>query len=593
MLQLHADKQTRRHGTATIRLFEVISHSRDQPRLFPCLNQIIQLPRVLSQLPRTILLSSLIFSVPAFAEESPPANRLLPQGALDQLTQAVLQSRSCSPLPESNATDPESRRADIAVALQQCLQTTSGAATDAQKRLEMELEAELSVLRSRQDGVEQKLQQLEASRFAPTTRLSGRSNWYFGGLGYYGNQIGSGNTYTVGRPFSSPQTLPLQDAITLVYELNLNLDTSFSGKDLLRIRLRAGDGAGSGLRGNLVTPMVRLDGVSPFCSVSNQLQGTCRNNFLVVDKFFYRIPLGSGFTLTTGPRLTQKEMLGLWPSLYGSSERILSAFDYAGAVGAYSDVKGAGLGIQWRQPGRTRDYWVVSAVYAAGQAKDGDPGSGGLFTNATGGAATLQVGYVGHQWSVAGVYTYNQADARQDEIITPLSASTWPSWSPGLNGSVNAFGLSAYWDPTTAADWVPAISVGWGFNQNVYNTSGPNAANPNLAAQSQSWMLGLVWKNVLDHGNNLGLAIGQPKLLTSFVNNAGQSGTDDSSWLLEAWYRIQVTDALAVTPALFWLPRPRGQLTQAGTAWTDATLPTSSGATLGVFGAVLKFTVQF
>ncbi|MEB3233785.1 MAG: carbohydrate porin, partial [Cyanobacteriota bacterium] len=108
-----------------------------------------------------------------------------------------------------------------------------------------------------------------------------------------------------------------------------------------------------------------------------------------------------------------------------------------------------------------------------------------------------------------------------------------------------------YWDPTTRADWVPAISLGWGFNQNVYNVSGPNAANPLLAAQSQSWMLGLEWKDVLDAGNNLGLAVGQPKFLTSFTNNNGQSGAFDSSWLFEAWYKIQVTDALALTPAIF------------------------------------------
>jgi len=114
-----------------------------------------------------------------------------------------------------------------------------------------------------------------------------------------------------------------------------------------------------------------------------------------------------------------------------------------------------------------------------------------------------------------------------------------------------------------------------------------------LAAQSQSWMRALEWKDVLDDGNNLGLAVGQPKVLTSFTNNSGQSGAFDSSWLFEAWYRIQVSDALALTPAFFWLPRPRGQLTEAGTTWSDAVLPTGSGATLGVLGVVLKATFRF
>jgi len=547
-----------------------------------------------------LLVSSLFVDLGRLPEvrastEEPAAG--LPLATLETMARQVLDQQSCPGWPSAQESEQSSRssvtRFAMAAALQACLQHNVGGLTDQQQRLLQELATELAVLGTRLGSLEQAVKQLEATRFSPTTRLRGLSRWYVGGLNYYGNQIGPGNTYRAGRPFASPQTLPLQDAVTLTYDLQLNLDTSFNGKDLLRARLRAGDGAFSGLRGNLVTPMVRLDGVSPFCRVRDQLQGNCRNNILLLDKLFYRTPLGSGFTLTVGPRLTQKDMLGLWPALYGSSERILSAFDYAGAVGAYSDVKGAGLGFNWRQPGRKRNSWVVSAVYAAAGANDGDPSQGGLLSNASRGAATLQLGYVAPNWSVAGVYTYNQAGARQDEIITPLAGDTWPAWRQGLNGSVNAFGLSGYWDPTSGADWVPAISLGWGFNQNVYNVSGPNAASAQLAAQSQSWMLALEWKDVLDDGNNLGLAVGQPKVLTSFTNTSGQSGAFDSSWLFEAWYRIQLTDALALTPALFWLPRPRGQLTQAGTAWSDATLPTSNGATLGVWGLVLKATFRF
>jgi len=521
----------------------------------------------------------------------------LPQATLEAMARQLLGQHGCvsfsAALPSTQERDASASRFAVAAALKACLDRAAGPVTDLQRRLVQELAAELESLKGRADSLERAIGQLEVTRFSPTTRLRGLARWYLGGLGYYGNQIGPNNTYRSGRPFRSPQTLPLQDAVTLSYDLQLNLDTSFSGKDLLRTRLRAGNGAFSGLRGNLVTPMVRVDGVSPFCSVDRQLVGDCRNNILTLDKLFYRTPLGSGFTVVFGPRLTQKDMLGVWPALYGSSERILSAFDYAGAVGAYSDVKGAGLGFNWKQPGNKRQYWVVSAVYVASEAAQGDPSAGGLFTDASRAAASLQLGYVGRNWSVAGVYTYNQAGARQDEIITPLSAQTWPANRSGLNGSVNSFGLSGYWDPTSISDWIPAFSVGWGFNQNVYNVSGPYAASPFLSAQSQSWMLAMEWKDVLDKGNNFGLGIAQPKFLTSFTNRTGQSGAYDSSWLFEAWYKIQVTDAIALTPALFWLPRPRGQLTQAGTTWTDAALPTSNGASLGVFGLVLKATFRF
>jgi hypothetical protein len=519
--------------------------------------------------------------------------------ALNRLAVQSLQEGQCA-IPswleqQDESVDVATQRFQLAVALNACLsQKLPAFLTDAQKRLLSELGNEINALVGQVDGLTAAIASLEATRFSPTTRLRGMTRWYLGGLNYSGNQIGPGNTYLAGNPNGKSRLLPLQNAVTMTYDLQLNLDTSFSGQDLLRTRLRAGNGAFSGLRGNLVTPMVRIDGVSPFCSVSKQLQNDCKNNLLSLDKIFYKTPIGStGLTFTIGPRLTQKDMLGLWPSLYGNSERILSAFDYAGAVGAYSDVKGSGVGLNWKQPGRKREYWVLSAVYVAAGADNGNPNSGGLLNSTSRGAATFQWGYVGRNWALAGVYTYNQAGARQDEIITPLSAETWPANQPGLNGSVNAFGLSGYWDPTSGSDWIPAISLGWGFNQNNYKLTGSNAASSLLSAQSQSWMAGLEWRDLLDQGNSLGVSIGQPKFLTQFVNSAGQSGAFDSSWLFEAWYKIQVTDAIALTPAIFWLPRPRGQLTQAGTAWNDATLPTSSAATLSVFGVILKTTLRF
>jgi len=525
--------------------------------------------------------------------DAPPAG--LPADVLEGMARQWLQAQGCpsglGPLRDGPASEVPTRRLAVAAVLMACLDASRQEVSDLQRRLVQELTPEMERLQGEAGLLEQAVADLQASRFAPTTRLRALSRWYLGGLSYSGNQIGPGNTY---RPGGQEKPLPLPDHINLVYDLQLNFDTSFHGQDLLRARLRAGNGAYSGFRGNPVTPMVRLDGVSPFCSVNNQQLGTCRNNQVRLDKLFYRAPLGSGFTLTFGPRLSQKDMLGLWPSLYGASERILNAFDYAGAVGAYSDVKGGGVGLHWRQPKSKRQSWVVSAVYVAGNPNRGDPGEGGVLTAASKGAATLQVGYEGRTWSVAGVYTHNQAGARQNEIITPLAAETWPSLEPGLAGSVTSFGLSGYWDPTpTAADWLPVISLGWGWNRNHYNVSGPNAASPLLAADSQSWMAGLEWRDVLDDGNNLGLAVGQPKLLTRFVNPSGQGGAFDSSWLMEAWYRIQVSNGLSLTPAIFWLPRPRGQLTRAGTSWDDAVLPTGKGATLGVWGAVVKATFRF
>lgn len=533
----------------------------------------------------------LVWPLPAPAETEQPAVAL-PSTTLEAMARQLLDEQGCpglsTLLAPAQSSDTSASRFAVAAALKACLDRTEGPATDLQRRLVQELGEEITALQARDQSLQRNLEQLQAEQFSPTTRLRAQSRWYIGGLDYYGNQIGPGNTYLLGQPGRRPGVrLKLPEAITFVYDLQLNFDTSFSGRDLLRTRLRSGNGAYSGFRGNTVTPMTRLDGVSPFCSLPNQQDGQCRNNVVLLDKLFYRTPIGAGFTLTFGPRITQKDMLGLWPSMYGSSERILSLFDYAGAVGAYSDVKGSGLGLNWRQPGRKTNQWVASAVLVSARGS-----SGKLLSDDGRGAATLQLGYVGANWAIAGTYTYNQAGARQDEIITPLSGQTWPSLSPGLGGTVNAFGLSGYIDPI-GSGWWPALSIGWGLNQNNYSYTGAYAASPLLEAQSQSWMVGMEWQDVLDKGNNLGLAFGQPKFLTRFRNSLGESGAYDASWAVEAWYKIQISDNFSLTPAVFWLPRPRGQLTQSNTAWDDSTLPTSMGATLGVIGFVVKATFRF
>ena len=122
--------------------------------------------------------------------------------------------------------------------------------------------------------------------------------------------------------------------------------------------------------------------------------------------------------------------------------------------------------------------------------------------------------------------------------------------------------------------------------------------------QSQSWFAGLQWDDVLSKGNSLGFAIGQPTFATSLslapVNaQATYAGTlaalntaatnniygiptttpQDGGVVMEAWYKWQVTDNISITPGVFWLSRPLGQLTPGG-AVAPAGLLASNAANL-------------
>ncbi|MFN5118133.1 MAG: iron uptake porin, partial [Cyanobacteriota bacterium] len=127
-------------------------------------------------------------------------------------------------------------RYEAAALLNACLDRVTEV-TDELKRLMAEFEKELAVLRGRVDGLEARVGELEANQFSTTTRLRADTRWVMGGLSYSGNQVNDDNTYGSGKQ----PVLPLRDAFTFNYDVRLNFDTSFSGKDLLKTQLRAGN----------------------------------------------------------------------------------------------------------------------------------------------------------------------------------------------------------------------------------------------------------------------------------------------------------------------------------------------------------------
>jgi hypothetical protein len=76
-------------------------------------------------------------------------------------------------------------------------------------------------------------------------------------------------------------------------------------------------------------------------------------------------------------------------------------------------------------------------------------------------------------------------------------------------------------------------------------------ANAGDSAQTNSWMIGLNFKDVFIEGNKAGFAIGGVPSVSS--NDSGW-GTDGSMPIaLETWYQFQVSDNISVTPGVFWV----------------------------------------
>lgn len=94
-------------------------------------------------------------------------------------------------------------------------------------------------------------------------------------------------------------------------------------------------------------------------------------------------------------------------------------------------------------------------------------------------------------------------------------------------------------------------------------------------------------------GNVLGFAVGQNTMVSKMTGNLnavvnGSNGTSygapqDGNYAWEWWYKLQVTDNISVTPALFYLSNPLGQDVKVG----------GNGAFFNSFGYLIKTTFKF
>ena len=140
------------------------------------------------------------------------------------------------------------------------------------QKLQDEFAAELATIRGRVDALEARAAELEANQFSTTTKLKGEVLWTFadtfGGAATDGGDAASDDDDLTNTIFAD--------------RARLNLDTSFTGKDQLRVRMQ-GRNITQFRRGLTGTSMTRLghDGDN--------------GNDLEVDDLWYKFPIGKKF----------------------------------------------------------------------------------------------------------------------------------------------------------------------------------------------------------------------------------------------------------------------------------------------------------
>ncbi|WP_413325272.1 iron uptake porin [Synechococcus sp. MIT S9503] len=487
-------------------------------------------------------------------------------------------------------------RFEAAALLNACLDRVTEV-TDELKRLMKEFEKELAIVKGRVDGLEARVGELEATQFSTTTKLEGQVSFVVG-ANTFGGELNVFDIERIKDRFDlsfTPQQIDdyfdgaedltdlivtgrngginAQDyenreygATTFNYDIQLNLNTSFTGKDLLTTTLRAGNFGPTPFFGAPTT-------LSTLEVASDSLDSSGSGNSIYIDKIFYSAPIGSSFTFIAGANVGQDDMMPMWPSVYpsGDGNTVLDVLTLNGAPGAYNKTQGPGAGLNYENEG-----FVAGVQYVAANGNISNPTEGGIATDGAAGVGTVQIGYQAEQWGIAGVYSYLQ-DASLVPYTTAFTQLSYLLSDALSDSSLNAFALSGYWQPEDTG-WIPAISAGWGIN----TTNDTDGSPDGVVTTSQSWQVSIHWDDAFLQGNSLGLAIGQPTFATALK---GGDTPFDGNYAMEAYYGFQVTDNITLTPSLFYLSRPLGDLTFDGRQGKDGTF--------NQFGGLVRTTFTF
>ncbi|MFM7267006.1 MAG: hypothetical protein ACKOZT_00250, partial [Cyanobium sp.] len=330
-------------------------------------------------------------------------------------------STSYPPMAPGAASRPSQDEGDGAIARSRAAQQLDAAllrlnqASGALDRERQEAAAERELLWGRAGRIEGALAALAGRRFSPTSRLMVSTYFTPGAVHFGGDQAGS---YPAG-PLAAPIPLRSRNAYPAAnnaawgaaafnYETNINLLTSFSGSDLLYLRLNSGNANRSAFGGNPYNLLLLDKATAP------------RNgpDTLELTRLYYRFPLNREITALFGPlaRPTH-EITALRPWFYGAEPGppILDFFTLNGAPATYNKATGATLGAQWKQSvPEGRPYLAVSASYVAPAADNANTadalhgaGIGGRLSRAS---LFAQAGVGGPGYVVALAWRQGQCD---------------------------------------------------------------------------------------------------------------------------------------------------------------------------------------
>ncbi len=333
----------------------------------------------------------------------------------------------------------------------------------------------------------------EAGSFSNTTSMDGKLEAWIGAVDG-GNEIGSG------------------EAVETGYAYTMNLNTSFSGDDNLYVRLKAGDVGGTG---------DSVWDIKPTYHISTKDY----DDELTVDKMWYTSTIGENFTYFIGPKIENYYMY-ITPSIYQPGALKSMKLGGNSNFGASTDV---GFGVKYETEG---GFGIATNVVT----KDGNHEDGMLGKTDINKWDT-QVAYTTDRWHLSATLSNQQGWTSHGYNATTKAKAI------GGTGDATGYAFRGYWKPENTGSATPEISVG-------YDTrSADDAVTAGAAKDSDSYFVGLTWKDMFQADDRIGFAVTQPLKVTDCNGQCNAADVDPFIW--EAYYAFRPNDSVEVRPAVF------------------------------------------
>ncbi len=383
------------------------------------------------------------------------------------------------------------------------------------QKLQEEFAAELATLRGRVDALDAKTAKLEAQQFSTTTKLRGEAIM---GLAAASDGITGGPAGGVDRT-----------NVTFSYRTRLNLDTSFTGKDLHRTRLEAANNPN--LAGSTATP-----GWANGTNAARLSFDTNTGNTFNIGRLFYRFPVGESITAYIAPIGAPEDVISPLNPLESDGQGTISRFGrFNPLIRIASGGNPAIAGLNFKLTNNANLELMYSAANAA--------------------IATGAGGVGGDDTKLAAQLVYKPSSSFTLGAGYGYSYNTGNSLGSGLNvesmGGIAPIGLKTH---TVVGSLIWDITKKFTFNTwGSWNFSdGINGAGTTIGSTTfTSWMAALSAKDMFSEGDLAAVLFGQPLFRSSV--SGGAANSPNTPYHLEALYRFRVSRNISITPGVFFV----------------------------------------